>query len=59
MEAWQDATKRARSAQELWTPCLLHQLDSGFAQIVKVGFDCSGNDRSTMYGHTYSCPAIT
>ncbi|CAK0787781.1 hypothetical protein CVIRNUC_011003 [Coccomyxa viridis] len=34
-EAWQDATDRASSAQELWTPSLLQQLSSCFAQIVR------------------------
>ena len=46
-EAWQDATDRASSAQELWNPSLLQQLNSCFAQIVRVSPDSPGNDRST------------
>ena len=49
-EAWQDATNRASSAQELWTPSLLQHLNSCFAQIVRVSPDSPGNDRSIMHG---------
>ena len=49
-EAWQDATDRASSAQELWTPSLLQQLSSCFAQIVRVSPDSPGSGKSKMHG---------
>ena len=50
-EAWRDATNRASSAQELWTPSLLQQLNSCFAQIVRVSPDSPHNDKSTTHGN--------